>query len=417
METTRTSSIQQRSVVLVTPDVELRHRLADQLRSCRWQVYTAAGGAEAMLHLASVTPELMVIDHWLPDLEVAEFARYAGSMCPGTDLLGLNGNLEHAGVKSARRSELLHALREAQDRTTSTPEPMPLREVSVPVAVRRCVSDGNCSAPPAAAESVRMHLPGIVGDSASMKALAAEINLVAAYDASVLVLGETGTGKELIAQAVHTLSPRASRPFVVLNCAAIPEQLLEAELFGHTRGAFTGAVTSRVGRMEAAHGGTLFLDEIGEMPLPLQAKMLRFLENGEIQKVGENDSIRVDVRIVAATHQPLEQRAAEGHFRMDLYHRLAVFPVDVPPLRDRRDDIPMLVEHLLEQLGRTMPRKTISVQALDRLLTLSWPGNVRELSHVLQRAAILSGDASVIQPEHLRVRSTDRAANTSSSVH
>lgn len=417
MGMTGTPTIQQRSVVLVTPDADLRNRLADQLRSSRWQVYTAAGGAEAMLHLSTVMPEAVVIDHWLPDLEVAEFARYAGQICPGADLLGLDGNLEHSHVKSARRNELLHAVREAQDQPSSSVGPARLPE---PVPSPRPLLCADADDEPVASSMqmpVRTHLPNVVGDAASMKTLAREIHLVAPFDASVLILGETGTGKELIAQAVHTLSPRAAKPFVVLNCAAIPEQLLEAELFGHTRGAFTGAVTSRIGRMEAAHGGTLFLDEIGEMPLALQAKLLRFLENGEIQKVGENESIRVDVRIVAATHQPLEQRAADQQFRMDLYHRLAVFPVDVPPLRERREDIPMLVEHLLDQLGRTMPRKTISQQAMDVLLKLSWPGNVRELGHVLQRAAILSGDSSLLLPEHLRMRAADRAAVEWSSIH
>ena len=173
---------------------------------------------------------------------------------------------------------------------------------------------------------------------------------------SVLIEGETGTGKELVAKAIHRLSERANKPFAVLNCAAIPEHLLEAELFGHTRGAFTGAVTSRVGRIEAANGGTLFLDEIGEMPIALQAKMLRFLECGELQKIGDNETSRVDVRIVAATHQPLEQRSEEGLFRLDLYHRLAVFPVHLQPLRERMEDLPMLVEHLLRKLGKECHR-------------------------------------------------------------
>jgi transcriptional regulator with GAF, ATPase, and Fis domain len=158
-----------------------------------------------------------------------------------------------------------------------------------------------------------------------------------------------------------------------------------------------------MGRIEAAHGGTLFLDEIGEMPVALQAKMLRFLENGEIQKVGENESIRVDVRIVAATHQPLEQQAMERRFRLDLYHRLAVFPVEIPPLRERREDIPMLVEHTLRRLGEAMPRKSIREDALQLLMTCDWPGNVRELGHIVHRAVILCGDEAVIRPEHIRL--------------
>ena len=161
---------------------------------------------------------------------------------------------------------------------------------------------------------------------------------------------------------------------MVLNCAAIPESLLEAELFGHTRGAFTGAVQSRTGRIEAAHGGTLFLDEIGEMPMALQAKMLRFLECGELQRVGDNETVRVDVRVIAATHQPLEQRSEERAFRLDLYHRLAVFPLEVPALRERMEDLPLLVEFFLEQMGREMPRKSVSASAMHMLREHGWPG-------------------------------------------
>jgi transcriptional regulator with GAF, ATPase, and Fis domain len=237
-----------------------------------------------------------------------------------------------------------------------------------------------------------------------MLELARNIRLVAQSTATVLIEGETGTGKEVVAQAVHRLSPRSTKPFVVLNCAAIPEALLEAELFGHTRGAFTGAVQSRTGRIEAAHGGTLFLDEIGEMPIGLQAKMLRFLENGEIQRVGDNETVRVDVRVVAATHQPLEERAISGDFRLDLYHRLAVFPIDIPPLRERLADIPALSEHFLALMGRVSPRKTLSAQALGKLYGHDWPGNVRELGHVLERASILAEDSPILLAEHIRLR-------------
>jgi transcriptional regulator with GAF, ATPase, and Fis domain len=241
-----------------------------------------------------------------------------------------------------------------------------------------------------------------------MRELARMIRLVAPRSATVLLEGETGTGKEVAAKAIHRLSARAGKPFVVLNCAAIPESLLEAELFGHTRGAFTGAVQSRTGRIEAAHGGTLFLDEIGEMPMALQAKMLRFLENGELQRVGDNETIRVDVRVIAATHQPLEQRAEERRFRLDLYHRLAVFPLEIPPLRERMEDLPLLVECFLEQMGRDSPRKSISKAAMEKLRGYAWPGNVRELMHVLERGSILSEDQPEIGVEHVRVRKPRR---------
>jgi DNA-binding NtrC family response regulator len=247
-----------------------------------------------------------------------------------------------------------------------------------------------------------MPLPEMVGESQSMLELARLIRLVAPRSASVLIEGETGTGKELVAKAVHRLSTRVNKPFVVLNCAAIPESLLEAELFGHTRGAFTGAVQSRTGRIEAAHGGTLFLDEIGEMPLALQAKMLRFLESGELQRVGDNDTVRVDVRVVAATHEPLRQRTTEHAFRLDLYHRLAVFPVMLPALRERMEDVLPLASHLLGKMGEDMPVKRLSAGAAMRLMEYDWPGNVRELAHVLERATILAEDRREIAREEIR---------------
>jgi transcriptional regulator with GAF, ATPase, and Fis domain len=255
-------------------------------------------------------------------------------------------------------------------------------------------------------------LPEMVGTSESMRELARLIRLVAPRTTSVLIEGETGTGKEVVARALHRLSERSSKPFVVLNCAAIPEALLEAELFGHTRGAFTGAVQSRTGRIEAAHGGTLFLDEIGEMPMALQAKMLRFLECGELQRVGDNETMRVDVRVIAATHQPLEKLAssvgAERTFRLDLYHRLAVFPVEVPALRERMEDLELLTEHFLEQMGQQMPRKRLTTEALLKLREHSWPGNVRELMHVLERGAILAAERMEIGAAEIRIRRATR---------
>lgn len=409
MRTDVMAPVQQRSVVVVTPDAEFRQKLAELLQGLRWDVQVASGGAEAMMHLDGAAPESMLVDDWLPDLDAIEFTQYVISICPGTDVLQMDGRGLSA-ARSARRNELLHALREAED-ARSTPQPQgaqtaldgePLFGGVMPTTVEEpipAVKEAVIEVP----GEVRMHLPDVVGDCPGMRDLAKSVRLVAPHTASVLILGDTGTGKELVAKAVHRLSTRSGKPFVVLNCAAIPEHLLEAELFGHTRGAFTGAVTSRMGRIEAAHGGTLFLDEIGEMPLPLQAKMLRFLENGEIQKVGENESIRVDVRIVAATHQPLEDQAMERRFRLDLYHRLAVFPVEIPPLRERREDIPMLVEFMLRRLGETMPRKSMSPDALQLLRTPEWHGNVRELGHVVHRAVILCGDEAVIRPEHIRL--------------
>jgi len=227
------------------------------------------------------------------------------------------------------------------------------------------------------------------------------VRLVAPRKASVLIEGPTGSGKELVAEALHRLSTRSRKPFVAINCAAIPEALLEAELFGHTRGAFTGAVQGRVGRIESADGGTLFLDEIGEMPLALQSKLLRFVECGELQRVGDNETLKVDVRVIAATHRHLAQLTQDGSFRADLYYRLAVFLIRTPALAEHSEDLSMLVDHFLVRLGREAPLKRIEPAALAKLAAHDWPGNVRELEHVLERAVILAGDEPVVSSSEI----------------
>jgi transcriptional regulator with GAF, ATPase, and Fis domain len=393
----------------------------------RWQVREAGGGAEAMAQLESQGAEAMVLDTALPDLEVGEFANQMRLRHPEMDLLRVGAGTEDVGSRSPHRNELLHALRQAQEGggyTRSARNPMQgfatgraaLREdrAATPRELdamqHRCETVAPAVGEAGSPEEVRaaliqrqvIPLPEMVGDSPGMMELARMVRLVAPTSTTVLIQGETGTGKELVAKAVHKLSPRANKPFMVLNCAAIPEALLEAELFGHTRGAFTGAVQSRTGRIEAAHGGTLFLDEIGEMPLALQAKMLRFLESGELQRVGDNETLHVNVRVVAASHQPLQQRSKERAFRLDLYHRLAVFPVFVPALRDRMEDVLPLAAYLLARLGEVMPMKRLSAGGAMKLMEHDWPGNVRELAHVLERGVILAEDRREIATGEIR---------------
>ncbi len=414
---TSAQNVFDKTVLLASADASLRQRLRERLHGLRWNVREARGGADAMVQLEGRPTEALLLDHWLPDLEVVELAEEIGIRYPEMELLRIDGGRIAGGSRSPRRLELMHVLREelvsshregpadegrlSPTRAVTEARERVAAEIFAATPVRTPV-------PLAAAFPASMAIPELVGGSAGMAELARTIRLVAPRSATVLIAGETGTGKEVVAHAVHRLSSRSTKPFVVLNCAAIPEALLEAELFGHTRGAFTGAVQSRTGRIEAAHGGSLFLDEIGEMPIGLQAKMLRFLENGEIQRVGDNETMRVDVRVIAATHQDLEAMASAGAFRLDLYHRLAVFPLDIPPLRERLADIAALSEHFLGLMGRTSPRKTLSAAALDKLYAHEWPGNVRELAHILERASILAEDSPIIRADDVRLRRAAR---------
>jgi formate hydrogenlyase transcriptional activator len=248
---------------------------------------------------------------------------------------------------------------------------------------------------------------GIIGRSSVLRRVLQMVETVAWGDSTVLLLGETGTGKELIARAIHNHSPRAGRPFVKLNCAAIPTGLLESELFGHERGSFTGAIAQKIGRFELAHQGSLFLDEIGDIPLELQPKLLRVLQEQEFERLGSTRTQKVNIRIVAATHRDLEGMILEKLFRSDLYYRLNVFPIRVPPLRERPEDIPVLVQHFVLQATRRMRKRidTIPPETMEALIQHRWPGNIRELENVIERAVILcSGPELRLSPRDLHPR-------------
>ncbi len=410
-----------RIALLISADASLRERLRETLAGLRWQVREASSGAQAWAAADGVAIEAAIVDSWLPDLDLGEFLAEFQRSFTGVDMLTVEGAVNSEGPRSPYRQELLYALRISQDgappsevRTdtaawNAAPEIAETFEPSASVATTSFSSvkpeaisearslDQRLTDPRLPEQRFADHrLPELIGNAPSMLEVSRRVRLVAPRSTPVLIEGPTGSGKELVAQALHRLSPRARKSFVAINCAAIPEALLEAELFGHTRGAFTGATHGRTGRIEAADGGTLFLDEIGEMPLALQAKLLRFVECGELQRVGDNESVRVDVRIIAATHQHLAKNASEGNFRPDLYYRLAVFLVRTPSLAERGEDLPLLIQHFLDKMGRTEPVKRIDSAAVVRLAAHGWPGNVRELEHVLERASILAGEAPVI---------------------
>jgi DNA-binding NtrC family response regulator len=403
------SRLRARTALLASCDSNFLQRLSETLSGLRWQVHEAGTGAEAWAAAECFTPDAVIVDSWLPDLELEEFLKEFRASFPKVDLLTADGPNSQEGPRSPYRQELLYALRISQDADAGVPKALPPMRTDQPkfdqsLAVplpsetirfteRTSARETNAVAgrigSPALAVSER--LPELVGNAPVMLEVSRRIRLVAPRSTPVLIEGPTGSGKELVAEALHRLSPRSRKPFVAINCAAIPEALLEAELFGHTRGAFTGAVQGRVGRIESADGGTLFLDEIGEMPLALQAKLLRFVESGELQRVGDNETLKVDVRIVAATHRPLAQHTQDGRFRADLYYRLAVFLIRTPALADHAQDLPLLVDHFLERMGREEPMKRVDSDAMGKLAAHEWPGNVRELEHVLERAAILAG--------------------------
>ncbi len=359
-------------ILLVSGSAGLREQLRGRLAPLRWDVVEAVSGAEALdvLH-AREGIEVLLMDSLLPDLLPAEFAGMVRQSCPQVEILTVNTSTGHVLVGSASPTAFASQVAELLYQGASPA----LKLAARPAEYVRSSNGGP-------------GLRGMVGDSPAMRHAYELTHMVAARETTVLILGESGTGKDLIAQAIHMISPRQKSPFIVVNCAAIPEALLEAELFGYAKGAFTGAMQSRIGRIHAAHGGTLFLDEIGDMPLALQSKILRFVEQGEVQRLGSNDNLRVDVRVVAATNADLPARVKQKLFREDLYYRLAVFPIRLAPLRERGRDITSLAHFFA---GRFAPGVALTPEAIEMLYQHDWPGNVRELRNLIERASILAG--------------------------
>ncbi len=370
-------------VLVASPSIAFREKVRRTLPGGCCTVQEVYGGADAIARLESGDWKLLFLDRRLPDLDVEEVIQIIKTRFPGIEVVVLDSNSE-GGPQFPSEVNV-------RFRSWLQPAKPPAATDDEPAHLSR-----------AAAMDVVEPLPGMIGRSAKMLQLYRLARMVAPRNTTVLILGATGTGKELVARAIHGLSPRSNSPWVVVNCAAIPETLLESELFGYARGAFTGAVQSYAGRIHSAQGGTLFLDEIGDLPLNLQAKLLRFLEQKEVQRLGSLESTRVDVRVVAATNADLARAVRQGKFRDDLYYRLSAFPLELPPLSKRREDIARLAEHFLQVHATAGHRPQVLSEAARQVLQDQvWNGNVRELQQVIERAMILADGEPRILPEHL----------------
>jgi two-component system, NtrC family, response regulator AtoC len=398
----------QKHLLIVDDEGALREAIAERLADHGFVVEQTASGEQALERLADFAFDILITDLRLPGIDGRKVIEAALERYPDIIPIVITG---YGTVKDAVEAikqgaadfitkpfqfdALLHVLRSALEQR---------RLKSENAYLRSQLED-------------RYRIEGLVGHSPAMRSLFHLLETVAATSSTVLITGETGTGKELAARAIHHNSPRRANRFVAINCSAIPETLLEAELFGHVRGAFTGAVGTRQGRFEQAHKGTLFLDEVGTMSPALQAKLLRVLQEREFERVGDSHTIKIDVRVIAATHSDLKKMVAENLFREDLFYRLNVIPVQLPPLRDRREDIPLLAQHFLQKLAGESGRGTITIsqEALRRLMAYQWPGNVRQLENVVERALAFSNGRSHIDVQDLSPEIQSQPAPTDSS--
>ena len=380
-------------VLIIDDETNIRRMVGALLKSEGFEVADAPNGNAGLLALPEVKPDLILLDLMMP---------------PGPDGLATLEQIRTTDadipvIMMSGKAQLADAVRAVQMGAFQFLE-KPLAPESLLVAVRSAEALMRTQAENRALRAALGPQPTLVGDSPEIAHVRELIMQVAPTEARVLVLGESGTGKELVANAIHRHSPRARGPFISVNCAAIPRDLVESEMFGHERGAFAGATDRRIGRFELADGGTLFLDEVGDLQLDAQAKLLRVLESGEIQRIGGEKTLRVDIRVVAATNRRLEEAVAAGNFREDLYFRLNVFPIELPPLRERLGDLGALVEHLAARLRPRRPPR-FSPGVITALEAHAWPGNIRELANIVERLSIIGGDEVTAEmvPRALRV--------------
>lgn len=385
-----------RRILVVDDEQGIRAALTQLLEYEGYETRSASGGTEAIALTAEWHPHLVFLDVKMAGIDGIETLKLLRERAPGAVVVMISG---HATIQNAVEATQLGAYDILEK---------PLDTDRILVTLRNALGRIDLAEENAALRETIESRFEIVGKSAVIRDLIAQIERVASTPARVLITGENGTGKELVARALHRNSPRAKKPFVEVNCAAIPTELIESELFGHMRGSFTGAIQDRAGRFEQADGGTLFLDEIGDMSLAAQAKVLRVLQEGEVTRIGGAKPRHVDVRVIAATNKRLEDEITSGRFREDLFYRLNVVPLHVPALRDRREDIPLLVAHFLDRYAREggVVRAGIDRAALDRLTTFDWPGNVRELRNTIERLGILADGPTIGADDVVRLVGT-----------
>ena len=388
------------SVLVVDDEEGIRKTLAGVLEDEGMSVVTAGSGEECLATFEKRLFSCVLLDVWLPGIDGIETLERLKASYPETAVIMISG---HGNIETAVRATRLGALDFIEK---------PLQIDRTVLAVRNALRQRQLEA-----DNLRLRQEldddyAMIGDSVPMRALRQQIAVAAPTNGRILIYGESGTGKELAARAIHNSSPRASMPFIELNCAAIPEELIESELFGHTRGAFTGATQSKRGKFEQADAGTLLLDEVGDMSLTLQAKVLRVLEEQRFEPVGSNTPVQVDVRIIAATNKRLDEEIERGKFRPDLFYRLNVVPFEVPPLRERTEDLPLLVDHFNRRYSVEYGRgpKQFSDEALARLAEYDWPGNVRELRNTVERVVIMSARETITAADLPVFGSTDNVA-------
>ncbi|RMG47606.1 MAG: sigma-54-dependent Fis family transcriptional regulator [Acidobacteria bacterium] len=380
-------------ILVVDDEPGVRRWLETLLGRAGYRTVLAGTGREALVAFERRSPSLVLLDLRLPDINGLEVLRKMQATRPDVPVIVLTGQASIASAVEAMKAgarDLLTKPFETERLSIAVRNALELHDLSREVELLR------------QALGPRTSLDDIVGIRSGLREVARLLEKVIPTDLTVLIQGESGTGKELVARAIHREGPRRDAPFVAVNCAALPDALLESELFGHVKGAFTGADRDRAGRFEAADGGTLFLDEIGEMSPALQAKLLRAIQDRAVVRLGSSSPRPVDVRIICATNRDLEREVQEGRFRADLFYRVAVYPITIPPLRQRREDVPLLAEHILLSAAEPRPRG-ITPAAMEMLEAYDWPGNVRELQNVIRRAIVLAGTAA-IAPEHLPPR-------------